>query len=104
MKELRPAPKPAKPIRGTAACREHMSLVAQLPCVICGATPVELHHVAHGRFSQRRASDMDVIPLCPTHHRFRTDRGETWAQMYGFDTEYLPAVRAAVERIRRNTI
>lgn len=100
MKELRAAPKPQKPERGTKATREYMALAAQLPCCICGYHPVELHHVSHGRHAQRKASDFDVIPLCSKHHRFRTDRGETWAQMYGFDWEYLEQTQKAVRRLR----
>lgn len=104
MREFRPCPKPEKPVRRTAECQRWMSLVAQLPCVICGAHPVQLHHVAHGRFSQSRSSDLSVIPLCPKHHQFRTDHGETWAQMYGFDHEYLAQVKRQAEAIERNTI
>jgi hypothetical protein len=42
---------------------EHMARVAQLPCLVCGARPVEVHHMPDPR------SDMRVIPLCPRHHR-----------------------------------
>lgn len=41
----------------------HMQAVAQLPCLVCGAWPVEVHHMPDPR------SDMRVIPLCPKHHR-----------------------------------
>ena len=106
MKAFTPHPKPVKPIRGTKECREWMGLVAQLPCILdgCGVWPVELHHCAHGRYSQRRASDLDVIPLCPKHHRLRTNHGETWATMYGFDTDYLPIVKKAVERLQARSV
>ena len=97
-------PKPPRPERGTAETKRYMALVAQLPCCICGAHPVQLHHVSHGRFAQRRAGDFAVIPLCPKHHEFRTNRGETWAQMYGFDWEYVEPTKKAVEQLQRNTI
>lgn len=97
-------PKPEKPRRGDAECRAWMSLVAQIPCVICQSPDVQLHHCAHGRYSRSRASDLDVIPLCEKHHRFRTDHGETWATLYGLDTEYLPLVRKAVERLKARTV
>jgi phage/plasmid primase-like uncharacterized protein len=45
-----------------------------------------------------------VIPLCPKHHRFRTDHGETWATLYGFDVDYLPGVKKAVERLKERTV
>lgn len=82
------------------AGREHMAKVAQLPCVICGAWPVHVHHVIHGRYGTRRASDFDVIPLCPSHHLDGPEAihsGKlTWAAKHGPDYSYLPAVRDAV--------
>ena len=41
----------------------HMARVAQMPCLVCGAWPVEVHHEGKPR------SDMNVLPLCPAHHR-----------------------------------
>jgi hypothetical protein len=46
-----------------AAGRAHMGRVAQLPCLVCGAWPVEVHHEGTPR------SDMRCLPLCPQHHR-----------------------------------
>lgn len=43
--------------------REHMARIAAMPCLVCGAWPVELHHEGKPR------SDWHVIPLCPRHHR-----------------------------------
>lgn len=42
---------------------EHMAKVAALPCLVCGAWPVEVHHLPDPR------SDFRTIPLCPAHHR-----------------------------------
>ena len=41
----------------------HMDRVAMLPCLVCGAWPVEVHHEGEPR------CDMNVLPLCPRHHR-----------------------------------
>lgn len=83
------------------AGREHMARVAQLPCVICGAWPVHVHHVIHGRYGTRKASDFDVVPLCPSHHLDGPEAihsGKlTWAAKHGPDYSYLPAVRDAVK-------
>ena len=51
--------------------KEHLRFVAQQPCLICGRTPSDPHHL---RFAQQRAlgrkvSDEFVVPLCRTHHR-----------------------------------
>jgi hypothetical protein len=41
----------------------HMGRVAQMPCIVCGAWPVEVHHEGKPR------SDLNVLPICPAHHR-----------------------------------
>jgi len=53
----------------TAATKRYMDQVAQLPCCLCGAQPVELHHILAGRTPGRRSPDRLVIPLCPDCHR-----------------------------------
>ncbi|MBD9529016.1 DUF968 domain-containing protein [Paracoccus sp. PAR01] len=47
----------------TATERKHMAAVAALPCLVCGSRPVEIHHEGKPR------SNMNVLPLCPSHHR-----------------------------------
>jgi hypothetical protein len=61
----------------TAAERKHMSRVAELGCAVCRrmgyeGTPAELHHPRAGVGMAQRASHMDVLPLCPQHHRGKT--------------------------------
>jgi len=51
--------------------RNHLRYVAQQPCLVCGRTPCDAHHL---RFTQRRAlgkkvSDEFAVPLCRGHHR-----------------------------------
>jgi hypothetical protein len=51
--------------------KAHLKFVASNPCLICGRTPVDAHHL---RFAQPRAmslkvSDEFTVPLCRTHHR-----------------------------------
>jgi hypothetical protein len=51
--------------------------VAALGCILCRrlgheGTPAELHHPRTGLGLSQRASDWDVIPLCPEHHRGNT--------------------------------
>jgi ERF superfamily len=51
--------------------REHLRFVMQQPCLICGRTPSDPHHL---RFTQPRAlgrkvSDEFTVPLCRGHHR-----------------------------------
>lgn len=53
----------------TAAEKRHLDRVAQLPCVICGARPVEIHHIREGQGMNQRASNWLTVALCPDCHR-----------------------------------
>lgn len=75
------------------ADKAHMHAVAQLPCVICGAMGVHVHHCIHGRYSTRKSSDRHTIPLCPPHHWELHEGKERWAAKWGPDYSYLPRVR-----------
>jgi hypothetical protein len=46
-----------------------MGRVAALPCILCGAQPVEVHHIREGQGAAQRARDTLTVPLCPEHHR-----------------------------------
>ena len=51
--------------------KDHLRFVATQPCLICGRTPADPHHL---RFAGRRAlgrkvSDEHAVPLCRGHHR-----------------------------------
>ena len=57
----------------TKSEREHMGRVAALCCVVCrneglGNTPAMVHHIGNGTMG-KRASNYDVIPLCPAPHQ-----------------------------------
>jgi hypothetical protein len=53
----------------SAAGKRHMGRVAQLPCVLCGTSPVEVHHIREGQGAAQRAQDTLTVPLCPDCHR-----------------------------------
>lgn len=53
----------------TKAEKKYMDRVASLPCAVCGAEPVELHHFREGQGMSQRASNYLVIPLCVECHR-----------------------------------
>jgi hypothetical protein len=51
--------------------KDHVKFVAKQPCLICGRSPSDAHHL---RFAQHRAlgrkpSDEFTVPLCRGHHR-----------------------------------
>lgn len=51
------------------AAKRHLGRVASLPCVLCGAMPVEIHHIREGQGAAQKAQDTLTVPLCPEHHR-----------------------------------
>ena len=51
--------------------KSHLKFVASQPCLVCGRSPADAHHL---RFTQPRGmglkvSDEFTVPLCRTHHR-----------------------------------
>lgn len=50
------------------SARSHMGRVASLPCGLCGAHGVHVHHVREGQGMSQRASDFLTVPLCPSCH------------------------------------
>jgi hypothetical protein len=81
-----------------------MALVAQLACVCCGRFAVQVHHVIHGRFAQRRAGDKDTIPLCPPCHDALHSKPMWWRLTYGNDVDYLPRVAEQIAELKRRTV
>ena len=63
--------------------------MAKQPCLICGRTPADAHHL---RFAQHRAlgrkvSDEFIVPLCRGHHRevHRSGDEAAWWSKAGID-------------------
>jgi ERF superfamily len=95
--------------------REHVRFVAQQPCLVCGRSPSDSHHL---RFTQSRAlgrkvSDEFTVPLCRGHHRevHRCGDEAAWWQKVGIGptvaarelwlrTHPLPAETAARRKTR----
>jgi len=69
--------------------KDHVKFVAKQPCLICGRTPADAHHL---RFAQHRAlgrkpSDEFTVPLCRGHHRevHRSGGEAAWWTKAGID-------------------
>jgi ERF superfamily protein len=69
--------------------RDHLRFVMQQPCLLCGRTPADAHHI---RFVQpralgRKASDEFAVPLCRSHHRAVHHAGDekAWWTQAGID-------------------
>jgi ERF superfamily/Putative HNHc nuclease len=69
--------------------REHIRLVSQQPCLICGRQPADAHHLrfTQNRAMARKASDEFIVPLCRGHHREAHRSGDeaAWWRNIGID-------------------
>ena len=69
--------------------RDHVRLVAQQPCLICGRRPADPHHLrfAQSRALSRKVSDEFTVPLCRGHHRevHRSGDEAAWWRNTGVD-------------------
>ena len=77
----------SKPVRERD--REHLKFVASQPCVVCGRTPSDAHHIkfAEQRAMGRKVSDKFTVPICRLHHRELHRRGNerAWWEGQGID-------------------
>ena len=108
-KQPKPPKKPRKPLPKQSAKRKaylasperaegkaHMARVAEMPCLVCGSWPVEVHHLPDPR------SDLRVIPLCPQHHRREYGTGayhysrRAFNAAHGSDADLLSRVAAMI--------
>jgi hypothetical protein len=69
--------------------KAHLRFVASQPCLVCGRSPADAHHL---RFTQPRAmglkvSDEFTVPLCRVHHRDVHSHGDevAWWQRRAID-------------------
>jgi len=74
-----------KPVRERD--RDHLRFVASQPCVVCGRTPSDPHHV---KFAEQRAMGRKVsdrFNICRLHHREPHRRGNerSWWDSQGID-------------------
>ena len=72
--------------------KEHRRFVARQPCLVCGRSPSDPHHL---RFTQpralgRRVSDEFTVPLCRVHHRDLHRKGNEAAWWQAVKIDPLP--------------
>jgi hypothetical protein len=82
--------------------------VRQLGCIACrrmgiAGVPCDVHHILRGG---RRIGELDVIGLCPTHHRSGVNDGvivsrhpwrKAFERTYGTEQELLAETRELVQ-------
>src|SRR5216684_4313938 len=88
--------------------KEHLRLVAQQACLVCGRKPSDPHHL---RFMQPRAlgrkvSDEFAVPLCRTHHREAHRAGDerAWWEQVGIDPVNVARELWRKARLRDSTL
>ena len=86
----------------------YMNRVANLGCICChmmgySDSPAEIHHIRTGTGMSQRASNYDIIPLCPVHHR-TGDHGvayhsgsKAFEKNFGTELELLEVVKEALD-------
>jgi hypothetical protein len=65
--------------------KDHRAFVASKPCLVCGRSPADAHHLrfAQPRALGRKASDEFTVPLCRIHHcklHLRADEPAWWQE------------------------
>ncbi len=72
--------------------KEHCKFVASQPCIVCGRTPCEAHHIrfAQPRALGRKVSDEYTIPVCRLHHRELHNYGDEASWWAGVSIDPLP--------------
>jgi hypothetical protein len=69
--------------------KSHLKFVASQPCLVCGRSPSDAHHLrfAQPRAMGRKTSDEFVVPLCRADHRenHRVGKEELWWKSKGIN-------------------
>ncbi len=81
---------PAKTIR--LRDKDHRKFVSTQPCLVCGRTPADPHHLrfAQPRALSRKVSDEFTVPVCRLHHRELHNHGDEKMWWKGININPLP--------------
>jgi hypothetical protein len=72
--------------------KDHRKFVSQQPCLVCGRTPSDPHHLrfAQPRALGRKVSDEFTVPVCRLHHRELHRHGDEAAWWTGVNIDPVP--------------
>jgi hypothetical protein len=88
-----------KPVRERD--RHHLRFVAAQPCLVCGRSPTDAHHIKFAQLPAmgRKVSDRFTVPICRLHHSELHRRGNerAWWQTHAIDP--LPIAASLWERM-----
>ncbi len=82
----------------------HRKFVSAQPCLVCGRTPADAHHLrfAQPRALGRKVSDEFTVPLCRAHHRELHRHGNEAAWWRSIKIEPLPVAYRLWQHSRLN--
>ena len=72
--------------------KEHRAFVARQPCLVCGRSPSDPHHLrfAQPRALGRKVSDEFTVPVCRLHHRELHRHGDEAAWWAAVNVDPVP--------------
>jgi hypothetical protein len=84
--------------------KDHRKFVASQPCLVCGRSPADAHHLrfAQPRALGRKVSDEFTVPVCRVHHRELHRHGDEAAWWQKTKIDPLPIARRLWQRARPN--
>jgi ERF superfamily len=82
---------------------DHRKFVSAQPCLVCGRTPADAHHLrfAQPRALGRKVSDEFTVPVCRVHHRELHRYGNEAAWWRSIKIEPLPVAYRLWQHSRR---
>ena len=100
------APSRARVVAKTIRLRDkhYRKFVSTQPCVVCGRTPADAHHLrfAQPRALGRKVSDEFTVPVCRVHHRELHRHGDEAAWWEGIKLDPLPIALRLWQHVRLN--
>ena len=84
--------------------KDHCKFVSAQPCVVCGRSPAEAHHLrfAQPRTLGRKVSDEYTVPVCRLHHRELHRYGDEVSWWAGVHVDPVPIALALWKHTRPN--
>jgi hypothetical protein len=84
--------------------KDHRKFVSSQPCVVCGRSPADAHHLrfAQPRALGRKVSDEFTVPVCRLHHRELHRQGDEAAWWESIKIDPLPIAHRLWRQARLN--
>src|SRR5262249_50194134 len=85
--------------------KEHRKVVSRQPCLVCGRTPSDSHHLTfmQPRALGHRVSDEFLVPVCRIHHRELHRQGDEAAWWGKLSIDPVPVALKLWQHTRFNS-